>query len=1615
MASIHGTGKRRFLWGALWVGLIFLAAVGMMDSFPAAKRDTPSATYSHGRLSVAIPYHAVAAGAGYLTLELLDPEDRTLAQVTRYARVSEGKGSWQRDLRLEKPLPVEDLVWHRLRYRFEYDSGDGGPLEGIESVSQILRTPVIHILGQQSYLAGSQAAVRVVATDSKNDVLEGGALRIELLKDGDAPRVLFEGPLGRRGTTEARFRFPAGLVGNFNLRYSADTPIGAAEFTQGVRLEEKQSILLTTEKPLYQPGQAIHVRALVFDRLDHIPAKDRKLTFAVEDSRGNKVFKHRTKTDEFGIAFAEFRLADEVNLGTYHIRALVGGDEAASTSTAELAVNVERYVLPKFKVAIDLGGEGGKAKRGYRPGDRVSGTVRAHYFFGKPVGGAEIALKASSLDVARFEVESIKGKTDKEGNFKFDFRLPDFFAGRPLDQGAAKVLIEATVHDAAGHAETRGEPITVSEAPILITAIPEGGAYVPNLENEVFVLTSYADGSPARAEIMVRGAGSGEQRVSSDAGGVAVVKIESRASAPTLDIEARDSEGNFARRKVELETRDGQDQILLRTQRAVYRVGERMRLTILSTRHRGAAYIDVIKAGQTILTRDVDIENGKAELALTVTPELAGTVDLNAYQFSQNAQPVGDHRLVFVQPAEELRIEAIADSPVYRPGQDARIRFRVTNSRGEGVRAALGLQVVDEAVFALAEKQPGFAKVFFYLEQEILKPRYEIHSIGMPEIVEPSEKEANEQHDRAARALFAATELVRTTTVHTEFGRTIPSTKYAEYAKRYQAVLKEQGQALAKKFSHAYLVDPQAGELLSVMKKLLRIGEITPAELRDAWGSELRVEPVTWDASANYYMVLSSGPDKQPGTGDDLGVYLERRHRNIVGPPRNLGQSTLQIEIEPARGPFTARGEIIGSVADQTGAAVKGAAVTVRALPDGKRRNTRSDDRGRFSLRGLPPGNYELSVTMPGFESVSTKNLELRSRDRAVLSVLLKGEAAEDIVVVNESLGVFQAGAINRMVMEDREAGEGGGFGFGRADAFRGLPEKAAFDQRMRNEAALPAAAPMSTATLAKDESSSAPRVRSYFPEALYINPEIITDRNGRASIVIPLADSITMWRMAMLASTESGALGSATSSLKVFQDFFVDLDLPVTLTQGDQVTVPVAVYNYSGAQGDVRLELKPEKWFTLAGDDYEKAVQVEADRVGSSEFTVVAQRIGKFKLTLSARMSGGEDRADIVVREIEVVPNGREQNLVYNGRLEGNLQQRIVFPAAAIPEASKIFIRLYPGPLSQVIEGMDSILRMPGGCFEQTSSSTYPNVLALDYMKRTKKLTPEIHAKAEGFIANGYQRLLTFEVPGGGFSWFGNPPANKILTAYGLMEFYDMSQVYEVDPNLISRTQQWLADQQTKDGSWEPDRQFINEGATNRYNSDVLRITAYLAWSLGNTGYRGPAVERAKEYIEPNLRGKLDSYTLAVLGNFAVDHGKDREFTRETMSRLLEARTEAEEMAYWDAQETAVYATGESAAIETTGLAVQALLKWGEAPNTARKALAYLASKKNAAGHWGTTQATIMALRALLLSTSEGAADVRGEVEILVNGKPVQTLTLDEENNDLLHQFVFKQVEQKG
>ena len=909
--------KKSFAFLACGLVVLVAGSLALLTSFSQAqsKNDAPvSATYVHGVLHVSIPYNAPHGGEGSLMVEVLDPEDGVVGRFDRNMNVAAGHGFQEQELALAGSPSVEDLVWHRLRYRFTYQGDHTAALRGIVAISRILRRPEVHVLGQQAYVMGEPAAVRLVVDEADNETpVTSGSVQIDLLAaekaKGQAAQLLYRGPVNPRGTTRAQFRFPAGAAGNYTLHYAVDTPLGTAEQTQAIRLEEKSSILLTTEKPVYQPGQTIHVRALALDRASHQAVENRKLTFEAEDSRGNKVFRAITQTDAYGIASAEFSLADEVNLGTWHLRASLEEPTApAASNQAELALQVERYVLPRFKVDVDLGRKDVVAKRGYRPGDHVTGTIRSNYFFGKAVDHAEVVVKASTMDVSLVDGAKATGTTDGDGSFSFDMRLPEFFAGQAGNHGAARVLIEATVKDNAGHSETQGVPVMVSESPLLVTAVPESGTLVPGFANQVFILTSYPDGTPAQAEVLVHAQNAPDQTANTDAGGVAVVQLTGTGQTARITVDAKDREGNHALVPLELDSRTTPDAIMLHTEQALYRAGDRIRLQVRCTRPTGSVYIDVVKDGQTIATHDLDIVNGAAHLDLTATPDMAGTVDLNAYVFGRDGRPTGDHRMIFVQPADELRIETTTDSPVYKPGGEARIGFRVTNKRGEGVQAALGLEVVDQAVFALAEKQPGFAKVFFYLEQEMMKPRYEIHSIGLPAVISSTDVGADQQQ-RAARALFSATETVGTNNASLNFGSGEIHARFAEYIGRYQKRLHLQTSQIAAALERAGELD---GENCSGTGLEARLGGVN---LTDPWGNGLQISNQNWNTGL--HEVRSAGPDGQFHTGDDIVDSVVDQWCN-----RNSFVYSAPIRITHVAGARGDSVEITGNVIDPAGAAV---------------------------------------------------------------------------------------------------------------------------------------------------------------------------------------------------------------------------------------------------------------------------------------------------------------------------------------------------------------------------------------------------------------------------------------------------------------------------------------------------------------------------------------------------------------------------------------------------------------------------------------------------------------------------------------------------------------------
>ena len=278
-------------------------------------------------------------------------------------KASGASGTWEANLITDHSVALDDIVWERIRSRFFFEGEQTPAITQTRSVSTILRHPVVCLLGQTHYLAGAPAALRVIVTDGTPNAssIPNGAVRIDLLEHNAAPQILFTSKLDHHGSANAEFRFPASLTGDASLRITAETPLGTVETTDTVRLENKVSILLTIEKPVYQPSQTIHVRALALDRSDHHAASSRKITFELEDARGNRVFRKSTETDSFGIASAEFVLADEVNLGAWHLHALMPSDaKSTQDNAAELTLQVERYVLPKFRVSINLAQKDGK-------------------------------------------------------------------------------------------------------------------------------------------------------------------------------------------------------------------------------------------------------------------------------------------------------------------------------------------------------------------------------------------------------------------------------------------------------------------------------------------------------------------------------------------------------------------------------------------------------------------------------------------------------------------------------------------------------------------------------------------------------------------------------------------------------------------------------------------------------------------------------------------------------------------------------------------------------------------------------------------------------------------------------------------------------------------------------------------------------------------------------------------------------------------------------------------------------------------------------------------------------------------------------------------------------
>jgi alpha-2-macroglobulin-like protein len=545
------------------------------------------------------------------------------------------------------------------------------------------------------------------------------------------------------------------------------------------------------------------------------------------------------------------------------------------------------------------------------------------------------------------------------------------------------------------------------------------------------------------------------------------------------------------------------------------------------------------------------------------------------------------------------------------------------------------------------------------------------------------------------------------------------------------------------------------------------------------------------------------------------------------------------------------------------------------------------------------------------------------------------------------------------------------------------------------------------TATPTDGDTPKPVRTRTYFPETMLWRPQIITDPQGRANITVPLADSITTWRLSGSAVSKTGRLGRVSASVKVFQPFFVDVNAPTDLTRGDEASLPLVLYNYADKPLTVRLKFTGENGLALLSDD-EDEVTIDPGEVTRMMVRVQADTIGSGTLKVLAE---SKDFSDSIRRDVRISPPGRPASAVVNGTLiDGQQLINVPIPTDAVEGSVALRLKLYPSTFSELMDGLEGVFRQPHGCFEQTSSTTYPNVMALSYMRANNLDNPEAALKATRYIQMGYQRLLSFEIKGGGFDWFGRGPANVVLTAYGLMEFADMAKVHNVDPKLLERTAAWLASQQNGQGAWRFRSGCFHEPFTGGDNSE-LAITAYITWAIASYKPDHPAAQAGATYIAAHTGDISNDYTLALCANALKTAGATG--ADSLIAKLAEkAQTIEADQACWKAG-------NKSNNIRATALAILAMRGDKQHGGLVNNALRWLASQRDPRGTWGATQSTIMALKALTQGTSNSAGKRNQDADLSIRAvgsdNPPVLMNVAAEASDAVHTAIIEPPPARG
>ncbi len=480
-----------------------------------------------------------------------------------------------------------------------------------------------------------------------------------------------------------------------------------------VMVERSFLVFLETDKPIYKPGQTIRMRAIALN--SELRPLSESVTIEVLDAKGIKVFRSEVATDDYGMATLDLPVSQEPNLGVWKLTALT--DKAKT----QLDVRIEKYVLPKYEVNVEL------PQEWFMVDEHITGMVSAEYSFGKPVKG-ELEIRASRY-VGKWQEYATFSKTI-DGETEFELPAAGYVAGVPAAGGMGNVMLDITVKEkSTGYEEKTSKLLTVAESPLNIQIIPESSIFKPGLPFSLLIITETPGNEPIETEVKVtityldseyQEVKQDKKEIETDKG-KAMVEITPPEESVALIVETS-AEGAQASKVLEASYSPSGNFIHVeQISEGIPQIGQEVRFKVYSTKQAVNFYYEVVSRGKVVFT---DYTKSR-EIAFDTTPLMAPFSRFLVYQILPNSEVAADYIPFEVEAEYPHDVKVEFSQQEARPGEAVDINIR---TEGE---AKVGIVAVDKSVFILAENRLNLQQVFDELERLYMTPQVELHEVSI--------------------------------------------------------------------------------------------------------------------------------------------------------------------------------------------------------------------------------------------------------------------------------------------------------------------------------------------------------------------------------------------------------------------------------------------------------------------------------------------------------------------------------------------------------------------------------------------------------------------------------------------------------------------------------------------------------------------------------------------------------------------------------------------------------------------------------------------------------------------------------------------------------------------